>query len=504
MSNSPKTTGHAKPQNINQPPAQARQQQAEEEEEYEEEIGKSQLLAMAPSWLFSFVSHLILILFLAFWLLPLIPEPKIAFTSGTESGEMEDSLELELDSLDSEALEELDSSAIETDFQNEISEVSSLVELPATEISDIGSQFAAEELAAPTAVEISSSNGNELSGRGVDSRKQLAKANGASAESEESVDLALEWIVKHQLPNGSWSFDHTEGEGDFRDTPGRGVKAEAINGATAIALLPLLGAGHTHITGKHKEAVKKGFEFLKQSGERRSSSMISYAEHGGDLYSHGLATIALCECYAMTYDKELEPYAQGAINFTIYAQNPDEGGWQYHPRQGGDTSAVGWQLMALKSAKISGLKTEKRTFRLANQFLDSVSNSRGTDYGYMTKPISRSRPTLASIGLLCRMYLGWKQDRSELVEGMARIAEVGPDTEYGINMYYNYYATQAIKHMYSGKPQWKKWNLEMRDFLVSTQEREGNVRGSWYFAAEVNLTVGGPLADVCMTPQCPA
>ena len=165
MSNSPKTTGHAKPQNINQPPAQARQQQAEEEEEYEEEIGKSQLLAMAPSWLFSFVSHLILILFLAFWLLPLIPEPKIAFTSGTESGEMEDSLELELDSLDSEALEELDSSAIETDFQNEISEVSSLVELPATEISDIGSQFAAEELAAPTAVEISSSNGNELSGR---------------------------------------------------------------------------------------------------------------------------------------------------------------------------------------------------------------------------------------------------------------------------------------------------------------------------------------------------
>ena len=502
MSNSPKTTGHAKPQNINQPPAQARQQQAEEEE-YEEEIGKSQLLAMAPSWLFSFVSHLILILFLAFWLLPLIPEPKIAFTSGTESGEMEDSLELELDSLDSEALEELDSSAIETDFQNEISEVSSLVELPATEISDICSQFAAEELAAPTAVEISSSNGNELSGRGVDSRKQLAKANGASAESEESVDLALEWIVKHQLPNGSWSFDHTEGEGDFRDTPGRGVKAEAINGATAIALLPLLGAGHTHITGKHKEAVKKGFEFLKQSGERRSSSMISYAEHGGDLYSHGLATIALCECYAMTYDKELEPYAQGAINFTIYAQNPDEGGWQYHPRQGGDTSAVGWQLMALKSAKISGLKTEKRTFRLANQFLDSVSNSRGTDYGYMTKPISRSRPTLASIGLLCRMYLGWEQDRSELVEGMARIAEVGPDTEYGINMYYNYYATQAIKHMYSGKPQWKKWNLEMRDFLVSTQEREGNVRGSWYFAGRGKPDrwgpAGGRLYDTAMS-----
>ena len=295
MSNAPKTAGHTKPQNVKQPPTQGRQQQAEkdDEEEYEEEGRKNQLLAMAPSWLFSFVSHLVLILFLAFWVLPFVAEPEIAFTSGTESGEMEDSLEVDLSDLNDEAFEVLQSSAIETDFQNEVTEVSSLVELPATEISDIGSQFASEELAAPAAVEISSSNGNELSGRTPDSRKQLARENGASAESEESVDLALEWIVKHQLPNGSWSFDHTEGDGAFRKTTGRGVKAEAKIGATAIALLPLLGAGHTHITGKHKEAVEKGFEFLKQAGARRSSHMISYAEHGGDLYSHGLATIAL-------------------------------------------------------------------------------------------------------------------------------------------------------------------------------------------------------------------
>ena len=506
MSNAqPKTAGHAKPQNVKQPPTRPRQQQAEgdDEEEYEEEREKSQLLAMAPSWFFSFVSHLILILLLAFWALPYVAESEIAFESGTESGTLEDSLELELDSLDSDALEELDSSAIETDFQDEVTEPSTLVELPATEISDVGSQFVAEELAAPAAIEISSSNGNELSGRSADSRKQLARANGASAASEESVDLALEWIVKHQLPNGSWSFDHTEGKGEFRNTTGKGLLGEAKIGATAMALLPLLGAGHTHITGEHKEAVKKGFEFLKRVGERRNSRMISYTEPGGRLYSHGLATIALCECYAMTYDKELEPYAQGAINFTMYAQHPTNGGWQYQPREGGDTSAVGWQLMALKSAKISGLETNKKAFRLANYFLDSVSNSRGTDYGYVTKPSGRGQPTLTSIGLLCRMYLGWKQDRNQLVDGMARIAKTGPDTEYGINMYYNYYATQAIKHMYSGKAEWNKWNLEMREFLVNTQERKGNERGSWYFAGRGRPDrwghAGGRLYDTAMS-----
>ena len=254
--------------------------------------------------------------------------------------------------------------------------------------------------------------------------------------------------------------------------------------------------------------MRKGFEFLKRVGERRSKSMISYSEPEGELYSHGLATIALCECFAMTYDKELEPYAQGAINFTNYAQDPRGGGWRYQPQQRGDTSAVGWQLMALKSAKISSLKTKPKVFRLANSFLDGVSDSRGANYGYATKPGSRSSPTLASIGLLCRMYLGWKQDRPGLVDGMERIAEIGPDTEFGINMYYNYYATQAMSHMYKGKPEWKKWNVEMRDFLVSTQNRDSNSRGSWSFATLNPKQVdrwssrGGRLYDTslsCMT-----
>ena len=505
-----KPAGRPKPQKVKQPqkPAAQRQpakQQQREQEEHEEEYGKSRLLSMAPSWLFSFVFHLVLILVLAFWLLPLLPEKDISFTSGTESGTMDDSIEVDMESLDSEFQEELESAAIQTDIQNEITEVSSTVELPATtELSDFGQQFSADQLATPNDVVIPSASGNELSGRGKDKRSQLAKANGASGESEESVDLALEWIVRHQLPDGSWSFDHTEGEGNFRKTSGPGSMSEAKIAATSLALLPLLGAGHTPDAGEHQEAVAKGFEYLKKMGQNRGKQGISYSEPGGDLYSHGLATIALCECFAMTYDKELEPYAQGAINFTMYAQAND-GGWRYEPKEPGDTSAVGWQLMAYKSAKISSLETNEKTGRRANSFLDSVSDSQGSNYGYNRKPGRQSRPTLNSIGLLCRMYLGWKQDRPGLVDGMERISQRGPDTEYGINMYYNYYATQAMSHMYKGKPEWKKWNLEMRDFLVSTQAREGNKRGSWYYpdqnAQQVDRwsTAGGRLYDTAMS-----
>ena len=478
--NSPPVS-NTKPQKAKSPPAR---QKGDDEQEYAEAPRKSQLLAMAPSWLFSFVSHLVLILALAFWFLPQAADSEIAITSGTEPGVLDDSLDLEVDSFEDESQEELDTQAIETDIQNELITETSIAELPTTELSDVGTLFSSDAIATPTEVVISSSSGNELSGRSEDSRKQLAKKNGASGESEEAVDLALKWIVKHQLSDGSWSFDHTRGEGEFRDTPGPGLMANAKIGATAMALLPLLGAGHTHISGEHKAAVKKGFEFLKSAGERRSTDVISYFEPGGRLYSHGLATIALCECYAMTYDKSLEPYAQGAINFTIYAQDPRGGGWRYEPKEPGDTSAVGWQLMALKSAKISGLKTKPKTFRLASQFLDDVSDSRGSNYGYATKPGRRVRPSLTSIGLLCRMYLGWNQDRPGLIDGMEAISDRGPDTNYGIDMYYNYYATQAMKHMYTGKPEWNRWNLKMRDFLVETQGRDGNLRGSWHFATD--------------------
>ncbi len=72
------------------------------------------------------------------------------------------------------------------------------------------------------------------------------------------------------------------------------------------------------------------------------------------MYSHGLATIALCEDYGMSSDKTVGEHAQKAINFIQAAQNTKTGGWRYHPGDEGDTSVVGWQLMALKSAKWPG------------------------------------------------------------------------------------------------------------------------------------------------------
>ena len=45
------------------------------------------------------------------------------------------------------------------------------------------------------------------------------------------------------------------------------------------------------------------------------------------------------------------------------------------------------------------------------------------------------------------------------------------------DVYYWYYATQVMHH--AGGPEWKRWNLKLRDILVQTQEKGGHEAGSW-------------------------
>ena len=68
------------------------------------------------------------------------------------------------------------------------------------------------------------------------------------------------------------------------------------------------------------------------------------------MYAHGQGAIVLCEALAMTGDEQLRDPAQRAIDFIENAQHR-QGGWRYQPGQPGDTSVLGWHLMAIQSAR---------------------------------------------------------------------------------------------------------------------------------------------------------
>jgi len=322
---------------------------------------------------------------------------------------------------------------------------------------------------------------------------KAALANGGTTDSQAAVALALKWITEHQLADGGWNFDHTLGscKGRCKDS---GNIPQARNGATALALLPYLGSGQTHTEGEYKKQIKGGLNYLvghikPVSGQQ---GLGSFHEPGGSMYSHGLATIALSEAYAMTQDRSLIAPTQAALNYITFAQDPVGGGWRYNAKQAGDTSVVGWQIMALKSGHLGYLDVPRSTIAGASKFLDHVSTESGSQYGY-TGPQS-GRESTTSIGLLCRMYLGWKLDSQPLQDGIELLSAKGPSQT---DMYYNYYATQVMRQE-DGK-HWEKWNPKLRDYLVGKQDKTGHQTGSWHFNGGHGASRGGRLYNTAMS-----
>ena len=327
-------------------------------------------------------------------------------------------------------------------------------------------------------------------------KARAIEANGGTEESEKAVALGLKWLAEHQLKDGSWNYNHQLAPSCGGKCNNSGSLDKTVCGATAMGLLPFLGAGIAHrgtldtTSKKYSKNVQGGLVYLVSHGKVSRDGCVSYCETGGSIYPHGIATICLCEAFAMTKDKRLLPAAQGSLKYISYHQDPAGGGWRYSPHQAGDTSVCGWQLTALKTGYMAGLTVPNDTINKATRFLDSVQTDSGARYGY-TSP--GEGPSTTSVGLLSRMYLGWKHDNPALKRGVEWLSERGSSkTDY----YYNYYATQVMFH-YRG-PLWEKWNASMRDQLVTTQYSEGHEVGSWYHEGPWSSR-GGRLYDTALS-----
>jgi hypothetical protein len=310
-------------------------------------------------------------------------------------------------------------------------------------------------------------------------------------ETERPSVGGLIWLARHQLPDGSWSLhDYTRQCKDKTCTGQSDISSDA--GATALGLLPFLGAGQTHRSkGPYQEHVLKAIVWLVKH-QQADGNLAKGSKQL--MYGHGLATIALSEAYGMTGDRDVGIAAQKAVNFIIAAQNRKDGGWRYNPKDPGDTCVLGWQLTALKSAHMAGLDVGGDVFKNASSYLDSVAIHDGTEYGY--QPGMVSSPTMSAVGLLGREFLGAKRDNPMLVGGIKYLLNHLPD-ENTPNIYYWYYATQVMHNMRGAE--WDAWNRKMRDVLVRSQVRNDTcAAGSWDPAKDVWGKQGGRLMETSL------
>lgn len=142
-----------------------------------------------------------------------------------------------------------------------------------------------------------------------------------------------------------------------------------------------------------------------------------------------------------------------------------------------------------RSGYLGILQIDRPTTTGAAKFLDSVQSDSGASYGYTTHGDGYAT---SAEGLLCRMLMSWKRDRSELRRGIERLAANGPRKE---NLYFTYYATQDLYQLDAPDAElWKAWNNDVREYLIDAQSKAGHESGSWMFqGSDHGYETGGRL-----------
>lgn len=328
-------------------------------------------------------------------------------------------------------------------------------------------------------------------GRQPSQRAARARAYGTQ-QWEQAVERGIEFLVRHQFPDGHWSLDRSPHDGQPGYADAAWGEMHGDTAATGLALLALLGAGYTHLDGKYQEPVRRGLQWLMQNQRPDGCLFTAQTDRTrfAQFYGHGMASIALCEAYGMTGDRQLRGPAQRAVDFILATQHPELGGWRYVPQLESDTSVSGWMLMALKSAQMAGLEVPAETLAKVSRWLDVAQAAGGSQYRYnpyaADTPQQREgrRPNLAMTaeGLLMRMYLGWQQNHPPLVEGarvlQANLPALGSAAQPARDSYYWYYATQVMFQMQGDF--WAAWYRRLGPLLADSQVFAGPLAGSWH------------------------
>ena len=319
---------------------------------------------------------------------------------------------------------------------------------------------------------------------------------------KEARQNALDWLERHQHPDGYWDADDfglccTKGE------PSCSGKGQALNdvGVTGLSLLAFLNAGNTVSSGPHKNAIKKGVKYLCDVQKPEDGCLV--AKEGTQwVYNHALATLALVEAYDKSKWPILKKYAQRGVDCIHKCKNPGKG-WRYgiegsDPAEQNDTSVTGWMVLCLASAGKYGLSVNEEDLKEGLGYIEAMTDPETGRTGYMEKGRSSSREAgdeniwpfeqteaMTALAMLIRCCAAEAIDDDEQavrsIKAGAALLDAKPpewNPESGsIDYCYWYFGTRAMKRVAGG--QWQRWRLRLVNAIVDNQIGEGCAKGSW-------------------------
>lgn len=293
-------------------------------------------------------------------------------------------------------------------------------------------------------------------------RAKRLRENGGSPALDRKVVAALDWLMQQQNADGSWGHAYPVA-------------------MTGFAILAFSGHCETVDSPRYGQTLVKAINYLVGASHDRQGLMASKPGTHTP-YEHGIATYALAEAYSLNKNarakvKRISNALRNAVPIIIEGQTKG-GGWLYGYGQSGtgDLSISGWNIQALKAAKLTGIRFAglDRAMAKALVYIKVAGTSDGL-YRYRIQDGQPGRLSLTGVGVLCGRMLGETMANEDL--SLRAILGDQPKQFRSADLYALYYHSQAC--FQKGGETWTKYNGTQQKLVIDSQEKDG----SWPVAA---------------------
>ena len=267
-------------------------------------------------------------------------------------------------------------------------------------------------------------------------------------ETERAIERGLEDLKKRQADDGSFSDKNSVG-------------------VSALALIAYMTNAHFPGEGDYAAVMDRGLDFLLRESQRGMSGYM-----GTNMYSHGLATLALSELWGHTEkdDQVREAIKQG-VDIILQSQNR-AGGWRYNPEPAGaDVSVTAMQLVALASARQAGILVPDETIDKAIRYIKMCHDPEEGGFSYYPEGNSGWQRTGAAV---VSLMLAGEHDAREVKAGLKYMHDEAEKifASRSAHREYGYYYSVIAMYL-SGQKDMDEWYPQLRNRLLEDERKDG-------------------------------